>query len=162
MKSAEEYMQIAIKKATYTSRHHGVAIGAILVDNESGEVIATGGSEVDKTHDPTSHAEINCIRKACKQIQSDDLYGYTLYSTLEPCHMCLSAAAWARIPRIFFGAYKKDVDDTLFDIKGDFSDEDEGSRMNLREKLAMHVVGGVLEADCSQLLRGYHDSPKHG
>lgn len=75
--------------------------------------------------------------------------------------MCLSAAAWARIPRVFFGAYRKDVDETLFDIKGDFSDEQEGKRMNLRENLSMQVAGGVLETECAALLATYHELPKH-
>jgi tRNA(Arg) A34 adenosine deaminase TadA len=71
--------------------------------------------------------------------------------------MCLSAAAWARIPEVYFGAYKKDVDPSLFDIKGDFSDEVEGGRMNLREKVSMKVQGGVLETECADLLVGYGD-----
>lgn len=75
--------------------------------------------------------------------------------------MCLSASAWARIQKIFFGAYRKDVDETLFDIKGDFNDEQEGKRMNLRENLTMEVRGGVLESECAELLAKYHELPKH-
>ena len=154
-------MNLAIEIAVDSQSKGGVAIGAVLVDSASGEVIATGGSNVGVTNDPTAHAEINCIRSAAKLAGSDDLYNLTLYSTLEPCHMCLSASAWARISNVYFGAYKKDVDDTLFDIKGDFSDEEEGKRMNLRENLAMEVIGGVLEAECAQLLATYHELPKH-
>ena len=75
--------------------------------------------------------------------------------------MCLSASAWARIPRVRFGAYRKDVDETLFDIKGDFSDEREGKRMNLRENLTMNVTGGVLGRECADLIAKYHELPKH-
>jgi tRNA(Arg) A34 adenosine deaminase TadA len=114
------------------------------------------------THDPTAHAEINAIRKASTLLWTDDLFGLTLYSTLEPCHMCLSAAAWARIPRVFFGAYRKDVDETLFDIKGDFSDEEEGKRMNLRENINMRVVGGIREEACALLLAAHSELPHHG
>lgn len=113
------------------------------------------------THDPTAHAEINAIRKVAMLLETDDLFNFTLYSTLEPCHMCLSAAAWARIPRVFFGAYKHDVDANLFDIKGDFSDEVEGKRMNLREKINMNVIGGVNEVACAELLAGHTESPHH-
>ena len=75
--------------------------------------------------------------------------------------MCLSACAWAKIPNVYFGAYRKDVSETLFDIKGDFSDEAESGRMNLRERINMNVVGGVLEDECAKLLAGYDEQPKH-
>lgn len=154
-------MNMAIQAAIQSKNSGGVAIGAVLVNNITGEVIATGGSQVGPTHDPTAHAEINAIRAAAQQLGTDDLFALTLFSTLEPCHMCLSAAAWARIPRVFFGAYRQDVDETLFDIKGDFSDEQEGKRMNLRENLSMSVTGGVLQNECSALLATYHELPKH-
>lgn len=161
MQTNEEYMKLAIQAAVTSQANGGVAIGAVLVNSTTGEVIATGGSQVGPTKDPTAHAEINAIRAASKRLDTDDLFGYTLFSTLEPCHMCLSASAWARIPSVIFGAYRKDVDASLFDIKGDFSDEQEGKRMNLRENLSMNVVGGVLEDDCAKLLATYHDGAKH-
>lgn len=161
MQPNEVYMNAAIQAAIQSKQRGGVAIGAVLVNSTTGEIIATGGSQVGPTHDPTAHAEINAIRAAAHQLGTSDLFAFTLFSTLEPCHMCLSAAAWARIPRVFFGAYRKDVDETLFDIKGDFSDEQEGKRMNLRENLSMDVKGGVLETECAALLATYHELPKH-
>lgn len=161
MKTNEQYMDIVIAAAKKAKYEGGVAIGAVLVHHESGEMVSTGGSIVGIAHDPTAHAEINCIREAARLLDTDDLYDYTLYSTLEPCHMCLSAAAWARIPRVFFGAYRKDVDEALFDIKGNFSDEKEAARMNLRENTAMKVVGGICESECAALLSGYSDAPHH-
>jgi len=154
-------MQAAIEAARHAQKTGGVAIGAVLVDRHSGEIVAAGGSVVGLAHDPTAHAEINAIRNAAHRFETDDLYKYALFCTLEPCHMCLSAAAWARIPELYFGAYRGDVDESLFDIKGDFSDEAEGGRMNLREKLSMQVHGGILEEECAALLAGYHDSPHH-
>lgn len=161
MKSHDEYMNEAIVAARQAQQDGGVPIGAILVDNTTGKIISTGGSMVAVTHDPTAHAEVIAIRKAAEILETDDLFGLTLYSTLEPCHMCLSAAAWARIPRVFFGAYRKDVDETLFDIKGDFSDEEEGKRMNLREDVTMEVVGGIQENACAALLASHDESPHH-
>jgi tRNA(adenine34) deaminase len=161
MDENKKYMYAAIAAAKEAKTEGGVAIGAVLVDDASGEIVSSGGSIVGLTHDPTSHAEINCIRTASKKLNSDDLYGYTLYSTLEPCHMCLSAAAWARIQHVFFGAFRKDVDKSLFDIKGKFSDEQEAARMNLRESFQMEAHGGVLEKECAELLGTYHDSSKH-
>jgi tRNA(Arg) A34 adenosine deaminase TadA len=154
-------MRAAIQAAIEAKNEGGVAIGAVLVDPNMGKIVASGGSIVGITHDPTSHAEVNCIRAACKDLNIDDLFGYELYSTLEPCHMCLSAAAWARIQKVHFGAYRKDVDETLFDIKGNFSDEQEAARMNLRENFDMEAHGGVLETECAILLGGYHDISKH-
>ncbi len=157
----DRYMQLAIQAALEAKRHGGVAIGSVLVEDATGHVIATGGSLVGPTHDPTAHAEVNCIRHAARILHSSDLYGYTLFSTLEPCHMCLSTAAWAKVPHVYFGAYRKDVDKSLFDIKGNFSDEQEAKRMNLREHKGMLVHGGVLEQACADLLDGYHDFAKH-
>ncbi len=159
---ADEYMRAAIAAAEQARASGGVAIGAVLVDRATGEIVARGGSTVGPTKDPTAHAEVNAIRTAAQKFNTDDLFGLALYSTLEPCHMCLSAAAWARIPEVYFGAYKKDVDASLFDIKGDFSDEAEGERMNLREKTSMKVQGGILESECAQLLAGYGDHQHHG
>jgi tRNA(Arg) A34 adenosine deaminase TadA len=155
MDSHESYMQAAIAAAQQAEAEGGYAIGAVLVDNTTGEVVATGGSTVGITKDPTSHAEINAIRGAASKLHTDDMYGLTLYSTLEPCRMCLSAAAWARIPKVYFGTYSKDVDESLFDIKGDYSAEQEASRMNLREKATMQVHGGILETECTKLLASY-------
>jgi len=161
IKSHDEYMNDAIEIAHRAKDNGGVAIGAVLVDSISGNIISTGGSMVAVTHDPTAHAEVMAIRRAAELLGTDDLFNFTLYSTLEPCHMCLSAAAWARIPRVYFGAYRKDVDETLFDIKGDFSDEEEGKRMNLRENVSMSVVGGVQEDACATLLASHYELPHH-
>ncbi len=160
MNTHEEYMQLAVAAARQARQQGGVAIGAVLV-NASGQVIASGGSLVGVTHDPTAHAEVNCIRQAAQLRADDDLFDCALYSTLEPCHMCLSTAAWAKIPTVYFGAYRKDVDETLFDISGQFSDEQEGRRMNLRDGVDMHVQGGILEAACAALLEGYHEVGHH-
>lgn len=162
MSDHRKYMRAALEVARHAERTGGVAIGAVLVDSSSGDIVAAGGSMVGLAHDPTAHAEINAIRNAAKRLKTDDLYSLTLYSTLEPCHMCLSAAAWARIPKVYFGAYRKDVDGSLFDVTGDFSDEAEGKRMNLRERTHMQVKGGVCEAECAELLVRYHDAPRHG
>ena len=154
-------MRIAIAEAHKSSAEGGVAIGAVIIHEVSGRLIATGRSLVQVKHDPTSHAEVNCIRQATSIVNSPDLYEYTLYSTLEPCHMCLSAAAWAKIPRIYFGAYRKDVDSTLFDVRNGPGDEAEANKMNLREHRHMRAVGGVLEAECASLLKGYHAKYRH-
>ena len=154
-------MRHAITAALDAKRDGGVAIGAILVDESTGRIIARGESLVGPTHDPTAHAEIRCIRQATRRLGRDDLFGLTLYSTLEPCHMCLGAAAWARIAQVYFGARRRDVDASLFDTREQVSDEQEAARMNLREQIRMHAYGGVLERECAALLNGYHEKFKH-
>lgn len=154
-------MSKAIEVAKSTVKDGGVAIGAVIVDNSTRQIIACQGSLVGVTKDPTAHAEVNTIRAACQKIDSEDLFGYSLFSTLEPCQMCLSAAAWAKIPNVYFGAYRRDVDSTLFDTKHSDGDESESSNMNLRETTDMQVVGGILEDECAELLSGYHEKPKH-
>ncbi len=152
------YMKLAIQAAQAAQKDGGIPIGAILVHTASGKVMATGESLVSATKDPTSHAEINCIRAACQQTGNDDLFDYTLYTTLEPCSMCLGAAAWARIANIYFGAYRKDVGPNLFDtIHPD--DESMASHMNLRSDAQMHVQGGILQQQCAALLANYQDTP---
>jgi len=148
----EEYMRIAIEMAHASRKDGGAVIGAVLVDT-SGKVVATGESVVGPTHDPTAHAEVNAIRYASAERGDDDLRDMTLYSTLEPCHMCLSAAAWARIPLVVFGAYRKDVHhDSYFDMLGNTSDEAEAEKMNIHSHAHMVVKGGVLESECTDLL----------
>lgn len=154
-------MRQAIEVAKNAQKDGGVAIGAILVSETDGEVIATGESLVEPKRDPTAHAEVNCIRSATEKLDTIDLFDYTLYSTLEPCHMCLSAAAWAKIPRIYYGARRKDVDSTLFDVNDDMSDEAEAKHMNLREDQKMTATGGILESDCADLLQQYHAKSSH-
>lgn len=162
LKQHEEYMLAAIEAARQAKIDGGAAIGAVLVNPADNTIVARGESLVGVAKDPTAHAEINAIRELSQRIGSDDLYGYVLYSTLEPCHMCLSAAAWARICEVYFGAYRSDVDQNLFETVNGRDDEDEASRMNLREKARMQVQGGILGKDCAGLLAGYHDGPHHG
>ncbi len=88
--------------------------GAVIVKN--GKLIAEGWNQVVSGNDPTAHAEINAIRKACQQLAQFSLEGCTLYSSCEPCPMCLSAIVWARIERVVFaetrqGAAKVGFDD---------------------------------------------------
>ena len=90
--------------------------GAVVVKNEI--IIAEGSNKVTSTNDPTAHGEIVAIREACKKINNFSLSGFELYSSCEPCPMCLSAIYWARIDKVYFAntrqdAQKIDFDDSL-------------------------------------------------
>ncbi len=93
-------------RAVELSRIHmdqgqGGPFGAVIVD-QSGKVIAEGWNRVTSGQDPTAHAEIVAIRRACEAIGSHELKGHVIYSSCEPCPMCLSAIYWARLGRLVF------------------------------------------------------------
>ena len=91
----------------------GGPFGAVITD-KSGNIIAKGHNMVLKNTDPTSHAEIVAIRKACNKLNTIDLSNYILYTTCEPCPMCLSAIIWSNIKEVYYACTKKDADDIGF------------------------------------------------
>lgn len=98
------FIKKAIDQAKKSVRQGGFPAGAIVVKNN--RIISRGVSLGSKTNDPSSHAELSAIRKACKKIKSSNLEGATLYSSLEPCSMCQSVAYWAGVSKIYFACQK--------------------------------------------------------
>lgn len=108
MKKTDEYfLNLAIEEAIKGARNLGGPFGALIVLN--GEVIASGYNTVTRVHDPTAHAEINVIRETAARLNTHDLSGTVLYTSCEPCPMCLSAAYWAHIDRIVYAATRHDA-----------------------------------------------------
>jgi len=103
---------IALATANVLSRAGG-PFGAVIV--RAGEIIATGVNQVTATHDPTAHAEIVAIREACRALGDFQLPGCVIYTSSEPCPMCLSAIYWARCDAIFYGNSAADAADAGFD-----------------------------------------------
>lgn len=87
----------------------GGPFGAVIVD-ENGKIIARGNNRVIIDNDPTAHAEVIAIRNACKALSTYDLSGKILYTSCEPCPMCLSAVIWANIKEIYYGCSRHDAD----------------------------------------------------
>lgn len=110
-----EFMEMAAKLAEDNVDRGGGPFGAVVVRN--GEVVATGVNTVTLSNDPTAHAEVNAIREACRKENTFSLKGCTVYSSCEPCPMCLSALYWAGVSRIYFGNTQRDAD------RINFSDE---------------------------------------
>ncbi|MFZ1007420.1 MAG: nucleoside deaminase [Candidatus Sulfotelmatobacter sp.] len=81
-----------------------VPFGADIVDSKSGKRLMRATNTVGPEHDPSAHAEVHTIRLACKGLNSYSLRGYTLYTTCEPCPMCMACALWARLDRVVYGA----------------------------------------------------------
>ncbi len=102
--SDEKFMLAALKEAAKASARDEVPVGAVIVDAATGKIVAKARNQSEHGNDPTAHAEIIAIRKACKKLQSKRLWNCDMYVTLEPCTMCAAAISFARIRRLIFGA----------------------------------------------------------
>jgi len=110
----KKLMQEAIKCSLFgMDNNAGGPFGAVIVKDN--EIIAKGWNKVTSTNDPTAHAEVTAIREACKKLGTFDLSGCELYTSCEPCPMCLSAIYWARIKKIYYANTRKDAADINFD-----------------------------------------------
>lgn len=109
-----EFLRRAIALATQNvTSGAGGPFGAVIVRN--GKIIGEGANSVTSTNDPTAHAEVNAIRAAAKALGAFTLSGCELYSSCEPCPMCLAAANWSRVDIIYFGARAADAARAGFD-----------------------------------------------
>ena len=106
------FMREAIRLADESVKHGGGPFGAVIV--KDGEIIAGGSNSVTINNDPTAHAEVSTIREACRKLGTFDLTGCTIYTSCEPCPMCLGAIYWAHISKIFYGNTRKDARDIDF------------------------------------------------
>ena len=114
MEGNPEFMRQAIELATQNvTSGRGGPYGAVIV--KDGVVIAAAANVVTATNDPTGHAEITAIRKACAALGSFSLEGCELYTSCEPCPMCLAATYWARCERIYYGCNAADAARAGFD-----------------------------------------------
>ena len=144
----EDYLKEAALEATEgVLKGDGGPFGAVIV-NDKGEIISRGHNSVLSEKVPTAHAEVVAIREACKKLGTHSLEGCTLYSSCEPCPMCLSATIWANIKTIYYGATQKDADDAGF-----------------RDELIYEYLAGgtsiiskkeLLQEDCQNVLKKYH------
>ena len=112
----KEFMKRAIELSLESVNKSGGPFGCIIV--KENKIVAEGSNKVTSSNDPTAHGEIVAIREACKNLNTFTLAGCELYSSCEPCPMCLSAIYWARIDKVYFAntrqdAQKIDFDDSL-------------------------------------------------
>lgn len=110
-----KFMQMAIDASIQNVKNGGGPFGAVIVRN--GQVIATGVNRVTANNDPTAHAEVSAIRSACAQLGTFHLQDCVIYTSCEPCPMCLSAIYWSGITRIYYGNTAQDADDIGFSDK---------------------------------------------
>ena len=138
------FMHEAIDEAKRAAAGGEIPVGCVAVTG--GEVISRGHNRSIADHDPSGHAEIVTIRDASRISENHRLNGVTLYVTLEPCVMCTGAMIQARIQRLVFGAY-----DDKAGAAGSIMDLSDDRRLNHR----FEVNGGLLEAECAQLLQQF-------
>lgn len=111
-----KFMKTAVKEALKGMRKNdGGPFGAVIV--KDGKIIARGHNRVIKTNDPTAHAEIIAIRKAAKKLKRFELSDCEVYSSCEPCPMCLAAIHWAKMKKLYYGCTEEDAAKVGFDDK---------------------------------------------
>lgn len=133
MEATNRFMQLAIDEARQGIEHqHGGPFGSVVV--KDGKVIGKGHNCVLKNNDPTCHGEVAAIRDACANIGSFDLSGCEIYTTGEPCHMCLCACMWANISKIYYGCTIEDNGEIGF--RDDKFDDLFGGRDKLTEYMS--------------------------
>jgi len=113
LKKEEDFMREAIGLSIENIDNNGGPFGAVIV--KDGKVIAKGVNRVTSNNDPTAHAEVNAIRKAAEILGTYDLSGCEIYSSCEPCPMCLGAIYWARLDKLYYANTKQDAKDIDFD-----------------------------------------------
>jgi guanine deaminase len=130
----DKFMDIAIKEAENGIRQgHGGPFGSVIVKN--GQIIGKGHNEVVKNQDPTCHGDMMAIHDACKNIGSFDLSGCELYTTAEPCPMCLGAILWSNIKKVYFGCNIVDTENIGFRDKVFYELNESGGKAKLLQEL---------------------------
>jgi len=136
-----------MKAAIEIAEKHQTAFGAALVMGD--QLFVTAANETGKLHDPTAHAEVMAIRKVGEHLKKTDLSGFTLYTTCEPCPMCMSAAIWARIDTVFYGCDIPTISKYMGQIELRANTlADSGFK-------AIQVKGDVMFKECEELLKRY-------
>jgi tRNA(adenine34) deaminase len=122
-----------------------VPFGALIVNSKTGETLLRAVNAVARENDPSSHAELRTVRLACRKLKQTSLAGYTMYSTCEPCAMCMANALWARLDRVVYGATIADASKHCLQI------HIPAKTVAARSDMACVVDGPVLRKQCYAL-----------
>ena len=139
-------MEEALELARLAKKNGEVPIGAVIMDEKNGQIIAKAYNQVEKKKDPIAHAEILAITSASNYIGGKYLENCSIYVTLEPCQMCAGALYWSRISKIYFGA-----DDPKRGFKK------LGTKLHPKTK----VYGGILQNECKDMLEKFFISRRN-
>ena len=140
-----QFMHEALVEAREADQKGEVPVGAVIISSD-GELLAKAHNESVSRNDPTAHAEILALRKACKKVSNYRLLDTTFYVTIEPCIMCIGALIQARVHRLVYGAMdpKGGAVGSLYNIPQD-------PRINHR----MEVLSGILEKECKDIIQSF-------
>jgi tRNA(Arg) A34 adenosine deaminase TadA len=148
-----KYMRLAIEAAQQGIQQGQTPFGACIV--KQGKILACAHNQVWQDQDITAHAEITALRQACRALRGIDLSGAVLYSTCEPCPMCFSAAHWARIKTIVYGASISDA------AKAGFNElRISNQRLKTAGGLHLTLIPGVLREECGGLFALWQEQNK--
>ena len=140
----KSFMEIAFSEAKLAFLKDEVPVGA-LIANREGQIFAKTRNKNRELNDPTAHAEILAIRKTCKELKSNKLFGYSIYVTLQPCEMCFHAILNAKISRLYYGA-------------SDFENESLQNKYKIisqNKKYNIDIFSGINEKKCADLLTSF-------
>ncbi|NRA94925.1 MAG: tRNA adenosine(34) deaminase TadA [Planctomycetes bacterium] len=151
MNDDERFMRQALREASEAADEGEVPVGAVVV--HQGRIIGRGHNQREMLNDPTAHAEMIAMTAAAAYLESWRLEDCTLYVTLEPCAMCAGAIVLARVPRLIYGA-----GDPKAGACGSILNVVDEPRLNHRVK----PDGGLLEAECSEILRAFFQDRRGG
>lgn len=144
-------MTAALEEANAAAARQEVPIGAVLVNIQSGQIVARAGNRTRELRDPSAHAEILAIRELCKLMDAQRIPDHDLYVTLEPCAMCAAAISFARIRRVVIGAIDPKGGGVLHG--GKFYEQ---STCHWRPE----ITSGLLEQECGNILREFFRSKR--
>ena len=145
----EDFMRQAIALAVENIKSGGGPFGAVIV--KDGKVVATGANRVTANNDPTAHAEVSAIRAACAKLGTFDLSGCVIYTSCEPCPMCLGAIYWAHIDKIYYGANQYDA------AKIDFDDSFIYRELELKPEARQKPVENILHDEALAPFRAWQE-----
>lgn len=144
-----DFMKIVIKKGKDRLDRGESPILSIIVKDD--KIISEGHSSV-ANFEISGHNDSNAISQACKKLKIYNLDGCTMYSTVEPCSMCLSCAAWAGLTKIVFGSFQEDIPNNLYETT-DYHAVDHAKILRLSNDKKMEIIGGVLQQESTDLMK---------
>lgn len=144
-----DFMKIVIKKGQNRLDRVESPILSIIVKDD--KIIAEGHSSV-VNFEISGHNDSNAINQACKKLKVYNLDGCTMYSTVEPCSMCLACAAWAGLTKIVFGSFQEDIPNNVYEIT-DYHAVDHAKKLRLSNGKKMEIVGGILQRECTDIMK---------
>ena len=144
----EKIIELALKQAKKAFQKNEVPVGAVIFNSKTKEILCYSHNLVISNNDPSAHAEILALRQAGELLHNYNLSGYSIFVTLEPCSMCAGALSWAKIDKVYFGAY---------DVKSGAIEHGPCLYQCATIHHKPEVFGGFHEQECQQLMMQFFE-----